>query len=78
MANGLRHVYTGNVDDPTGQTTYCSGCGAAVIERDWYRLGDWRLDGAGCCACGTRCAGVFDPDGPGTWGPRRLPVRLAG
>ena len=78
MANGLRYVYTGNVDDPAGQATYCSGCGGAVIERDWYRLGHCRLDADGCCTtCGTRCAGVFDPDGPGTWGPRRLPVRLA-
>ena len=29
-----------------------------------------------CNACGTACAGVFDA-GPGTWGARRQPVRLA-
>lgn len=79
MGNGLRYVYTGNVADPAGQATYCSGCGGVVIQRDWYRLGRWCLDADGrCTACGTHCAGVFDPDGPGTWGPRRLRVRLSG
>ncbi|MCA9991438.1 MAG: hypothetical protein KDE29_10580, partial [Anaerolineales bacterium] len=28
-----------------------------------------------CQRCGARCAGVFEPR-PGTWGPRRQPVRL--
>jgi hypothetical protein len=47
-------------------------------ERDWYRLGAWRLTGDGrCSGCGTRLRGVFDGP-PGGWGPRRLPVRLAG
>ena len=75
-ANGLRHVYTGNVHDRAGGSTYCPGCGTAVVERDWYRLGAYRLSADGRCdACGTRLAGVFD--GPaGDWGPRRRPVRL--
>ena len=76
-ANGVRHAYTGNVHDRDGDTTSCSGCGAAVIERDWYELLTWNLDDTGRCrACGTSCAGVFDGP-PGTWGRRRLPVRLA-
>jgi pyruvate formate lyase activating enzyme len=75
-ANGLRFVYTGNVHDPAGGSTYCPGCGTLLIERDWYRLGVYRVGDDGCCtACGTRIAGVFD--GPaGAWGPRRLPVML--
>ena len=78
LSNGLRHVYTGNVPDRQGQTTYCHNCQAEIIERDWYRLGDWSLDEGGrCLECGARCAGVFDPCGPGTWGARRLPIRLA-
>ncbi len=77
LGNGLRYVYTGNVHDRSGQTTTCHGCGAVLVERDWYRLGRWGLDGDGCCAsCGAQCAGVFDPAGPGSWGARRLPVRL--
>src|SRR3712207_3563608 len=72
LANGLRFVYTGNVHDSAGGSTYCPGCGTLVIERDWYRLGAYRLgDDGRCTACGTRIAGVFD--GPaGGWGPRRL------
>ena len=76
LANGLHHVYTGNVHDPTGQSTTCTTCGDVVIERDGYRLGRYRLDDLGRCrSCATLLAGVFD--GPaGTWGPRRQPVRL--
>ncbi|HVF59393.1 MAG TPA: AmmeMemoRadiSam system radical SAM enzyme [Thermoanaerobaculia bacterium] len=77
LANGLRYVYTGNVHDEAGASTYCHGCGAVVIGRDWFTLTDWRLDAAGrCAACGTPCPGRFEPR-PGTWGARRLPVRLA-
>ena len=76
MENGERYVYTGNVHDPTGQATYCHTCGEKLIGRDWYELGDWQLDAGGrCIHCGTECVGVFE-DGPGSWGSRRLPVRL--
>ena len=74
---GVRYAYTGNVHDPAGQSTFCHHCGTLLIERDWYRLGAWRLTGDGRCAnCDTPLAGVLD-SAPGTWGPRRLPVRLA-
>ncbi|MCO5171798.1 MAG: AmmeMemoRadiSam system radical SAM enzyme [Planctomycetes bacterium] len=76
-AAGLRHVYTGNVHDPDGGSTYCHGCGARLIERDWYELGEWRLDAEGRCAgCRTPLAGVLDPH-PGRWGRRRLPVSMS-
>ncbi|MFV2073357.1 MAG: AmmeMemoRadiSam system radical SAM enzyme [Thermoanaerobaculales bacterium] len=79
LSNGLRYVYTGNVHDRPGQSTYCHECGANLIQRDWYRLGHWGLDGDGrCLECGTRCVGVFDSGGPGSWGARRRPIRLAG
>lgn len=71
---GLRHVYIGNAHHHAAQSTYCSGCGALVIGRDWYQLSDWRLDDlGGCIACGTRLPGVIDGP-PGTWGRRRQPV----
>ena len=73
----MRHAYTGNVHDGDGQSSYCHGCGAQVIERDWYELGRFSLDAEGRCGkCGTRCPGVFDGP-PGSWGARRTPVRLA-
>jgi pyruvate formate lyase activating enzyme len=62
-AEGLRHVYTGNVRDPEGQTTYCPGCGAAVIARDWHAVRTVALRGDACARCGTRIAGRFG-DGP--------------
>ena len=76
-SHGLRYVYTGNVHDARGGGTCCHACGAKLIGRDWYVLGEWHLTDEGHCrSCGTRCAGVFD--GPaGRWGARRLPVRLA-
>jgi pyruvate formate lyase activating enzyme len=75
--NGERYVYTGNVHDPNGQTTRCHQCGTVLIERDRYKLGAWNLDEYGRCeGCGTDCAGVFEP-APGSWGSRRLPVRLS-
>lgn len=76
LSNGLHYVYTGNVHDKSGQSTYCHRCDQLLIGRDWYELSEWNLDADGACSkCGTRCAGVFDK-GPGTWGSRRLPVRL--
>ena len=76
-AHGIRHVYTGNVRDEEGQSTYCSGCGALLIGRDGYEITAWQLGAGGrCLACGARCAGVFEAE-PGRWGQRRMPVRLA-
>jgi pyruvate formate lyase activating enzyme len=78
LGNGVHHAYTGNVHDVEGGTTRCVGCGEPVIVRDWYLLGDYRLDDTGHCTnCGALMPGVFD--GPaGEWGPRRQPVSLRG
>ena len=74
---GLRYVFTGNIHDPAGQSTYCHRCNELLIGRDWYDLTAWNLDGAGRCRyCGTACAGVFQ-DRPGNWGRRRQMVRVA-
>jgi len=74
--NGLHYVYTGNVHDTVGASTYCPNCRARVIERDWYVLGNWAIDEKGeCSQCGNRIAGHF-ANAPGSWGARRLPVRI--
>jgi pyruvate formate lyase activating enzyme len=72
---GLRFVYTGNVHDAEGGATYCPGCGAPLIGRDWYALTRWDLRSGACGRCGARLPGVFE-DRPGTWGARRIPVRM--
>ncbi|GAA0925228.1 AmmeMemoRadiSam system radical SAM enzyme [Virgisporangium aurantiacum] len=76
LDHGLKYVYTGNVHDPNGQTTTCGGCGEPVVVRDWYVINKYELTDAGACTrCGTTVPGRFD--GPvGTWGARRLPVRI--
>ena len=77
LRNGLRFVYTGNVHDAAGSSTYCPSCATRVIERDWYEIGEWKLSDAGrCLSCGTQIPGVFS-GAAGTWGARRLPVRIA-
>jgi len=76
--HGLRFVYTGNVHDAGGGRTTCPACGEAVVERDWYVIGRYRLtDDGRCASCGAAVPGRYD--GPvGRWGARRLPVSLAG
>jgi pyruvate formate lyase activating enzyme len=73
-AAGLRHVYTGNIHDEAGQSTYCRACGSRLIGRDWYTITAWDLDALGACAsCGEPCPGCFEPR-PGHWGARREPL----
>jgi pyruvate formate lyase activating enzyme len=77
MEKGIHYVYTGNVHDTQGGTTLCSGCGKALIVRDWYVINEWNLaPGGNCPDCGTQCRGVFE-DQPGKWGAKRMPVRLS-
>ncbi|HTO96977.1 MAG TPA: AmmeMemoRadiSam system radical SAM enzyme [Myxococcales bacterium] len=75
LGNGLRFVYTGNVHDQAGGTTFCPGCGEALIGRDWYRLTRWGLSHGRCKGCGASIPGLFE-EAPGRWGARRLPVRI--
>ncbi len=80
LGNGLRYVYTGNVRDRKGSSTYCHSCGETLIGRNGYELSDWNIDRDGGRAACTRCrvevTGLFDKK-PGTWGPKRQPVRIA-
>ena len=78
LKNGLRYVYTGNVHDFSGASTYCHQCGAILVGRDWYELSTWSLeydgDQASCRNCGEPVAGVFRSQ-PGSWGARRQSIR---
>ncbi len=77
LESGLRYVYTGNVHDETGQSTYCHHCGERLIGRDWYDITSWAMTADGRCAkCGAACGGVFEAN-PGAWGARRLPIRVS-
>lgn len=73
---GLHYVYTGNVHDTTGGTTYCPNCAMPLIVRDWYEIPDYQLgDDGRCPQCGESIAGIFDHF-TGAFGHRRMPVRL--
>ncbi len=72
---GIRHVYTGNIHDSKSGSTWCPDCGGQLIERDWYELGAYHLDGDHCGHCGTEVAGRFGT-AKGDWGRKRLPIRI--
>ena len=73
---GLHFVYTGNVHDERGQSTYCPGCGERLIGRDWYQITAWRLiDEGHCRSCGRAVPGLFEARA-GRWGQRRLSIRI--
>jgi len=76
LAEGIRHVYTGNVHDADGGTTRCPGCRQAVIVRDWHDIRSYRVTADGRCdACGAAIAGRFEAFN-GRFGRRRIPVRV--
>lgn len=79
LDEGLHHVYTGNVHDREGGSTCCTGCGEALIVRDWYRIEEYRLTADGKCpACATPLAGRFERfDLRRQFGRRRIPVAIA-
>ena len=74
LAAGLHYVYIGNVRDAEGQSTRCTACGEVLVARDGYEIVRWRVvDGR--CACGARLPGRYEAT-HGTWGSRRMPVRI--
>jgi pyruvate formate lyase activating enzyme len=76
MDEGLQYVYTGNVHNREGDTTFCPQCHAALIERDWYDLHRYAVTAEGTCPhCNHAVAGRFDPK-PGNFGRKRIPLRV--
>ncbi len=75
LRNGVRYAYTGNVVDPKGHSTYCSGCGELLIGRDCYELTAWNLENGRCSKCDEPLPGVLENE-PGRWGARRQPVAI--
>jgi pyruvate formate lyase activating enzyme len=76
LGEGLHYVFTGNVHDERGGTTYCPSCRTALIVRDWYRIEEYRVTAEGKCPdCGAAIAGHYgefkDP-----FGRRRIPVAI--
>ena len=77
IANGIRHVYTGNVDDEEGDATFCHSCGLKLIQRNWHAVDEYLLRPDGECPnCETRCPGHF-ASAPGHRGCQRRTVSIA-
>ena len=55
---GIKHVYTGNLPDEEGNTTYCSKCRKALIKRRGFRVIENNLK-RGKCLCGEKISGVW-------------------
>jgi AmmeMemoRadiSam system radical SAM enzyme/AmmeMemoRadiSam system protein B/AmmeMemoRadiSam system protein A len=72
---GIKHAYVGNVNDVERQSTYCPNCKKLIIERDWYALGVYELNGNQCRHCGETISGHFSNQ-PGNWGRKRQPVDM--
>ena len=73
---GLHHVYTGNVHDLQGGSTFCSQCGQLLIERNWYEIRQYLLkDRDKCPQCGSTCVGFFEGQ-QGSWGAKRKSIHL--
>ena len=76
LKQGLNYVYTGNVHNKEGDTTFCPECHSLLIERDWYQINQYRLTKEGHCPdCGFAIAGRFE-EKAGNFGPRRIPIAI--
>jgi len=77
LREGLQYVYTGNVHDTEGGTTFCPACGEALIARDWHQILKYHLTAHGHCpSCAKPINGRFETFA-GQFGRRRIPVRLS-
>ena len=73
---GLHYVYTGNVHDTEGGTTFCPKCHAALIVRDWHQINAYDVTPeAKCPHCATTIAGEFEVFS-GQFGRRRIPIAI--
>ena len=59
MEVGLKYVYTGNVYDPEGSTTYCPDSGEVAIKREGFFVVENNLDEEGRCSSGEKIPGVW-------------------
>ena len=59
LEEGLRFVYTGNVADEKGESTFCYQCGALLILRRGFELASKRIVNGKCPECGVAIDGVW-------------------
>jgi pyruvate formate lyase activating enzyme len=59
LAEGLRHVYTGNVPHDESANTFCAHCGTRLISRLGYTVREMRVRGGACPDCGGKVYGIW-------------------
>ncbi len=76
LREGLHHVYTGNLHNQEGDSTYCPGCQTPLVVRDWYNIDRYLLTGKGYCpVCDAAIAGRFD-ERAGGFGRKRISIAI--
>jgi pyruvate formate lyase activating enzyme len=58
-AQGLNFVYTGNINDSDGRTTFCPHCGEAVIKRKNFFVIENKLKRGKCPVCKNKLPGIW-------------------
>jgi pyruvate formate lyase activating enzyme len=53
IAAGLRYVYLGNVEEPSGEDTICPSCGAVAVRRVGHSVRERDTKDGSCARCGT-------------------------
>lgn len=58
-AEGLKHLYVGNLEVPEGEDTFCASCDKPLIRRVRHTVTENRLQHGACPACGHALYGVW-------------------
>lgn len=56
---GLHYVYTGNIIDEEGSTTFCPNCKKALIKREGFFVKENNIVNSRCPDCGEKIKGVW-------------------
>jgi pyruvate formate lyase activating enzyme len=59
ICEGIKYVYTGNIYNPEGQTTFCPQCKTILLKRDWNSISINNLQGTDCPNCHYQISGIF-------------------
>ena len=59
QAEGLKHVYVGNLEVPNGEDTFCAACARSLIRRSRYTISENRVQDGKCPDSGHAVNGVW-------------------
>jgi len=59
VAEGIQHVYVGNLARPEGNNTYCPACHKLLVERHGFAVVRNEITAGKCPACGTEISGIW-------------------